>query len=294
MLSERSGSGRVIPTLGKPLGSLITRIEAEFPGRLLIGPVDHARWRSDLESEGLCWECLGSRDSTIRSEKPGTSIDSTALRRGVRVYQMAYSPTNQLAGSSTPGDDRGLLDLGRDFLSTLLDLAPAPAHEGPRPILDLAHLNPTAMSDVLTWFEADSDRASRVPLVYSHGGIAQEDSAPARLLQIEPLRRLRALGGVVGLTPAPPFHHSSEEFRAGLERVATFPGPSGPGFGGVAIGSDILGVEQLLPDLPNVEALIGWLGRTFDPLDAGRIVHDSARRLIEQAIGCDPSHPVAV
>ena len=47
-----------------------------------------------------------------------------------------------LAGSSAPGDDRGLLDLGRRFLERLAEHSD-PDH-GPRPIVDLAHLNPSA------------------------------------------------------------------------------------------------------------------------------------------------------
>ena len=41
------------------LGALITRIEAEFPGRLLIGPDDFRRWQED--ADGLCWGIIGSR-----------------------------------------------------------------------------------------------------------------------------------------------------------------------------------------------------------------------------------------
>src|SRR4051794_17599820 len=39
------------------LGALLARVEAEFPGRLLIGPEDVARWLDD--PGGLCWALIG-------------------------------------------------------------------------------------------------------------------------------------------------------------------------------------------------------------------------------------------
>ena len=100
------------------LGSLIARIEAEFPGRLLIGPDDFARWRDD--PEGLCWGVIGVEgfDALIRTP---ADLDRLArlFERGVRVFQPVYTATSLLAGSASSGDDRGLTDLGRAFLDTL-------------------------------------------------------------------------------------------------------------------------------------------------------------------------------
>src|SRR5262249_34838880 len=41
------------PDPWRAFGDLIARDEAEFAGRLLIGPEDHARWVD--EPDGLCW-----------------------------------------------------------------------------------------------------------------------------------------------------------------------------------------------------------------------------------------------
>ena len=41
----------------RSLGELIARVEAEFSGRILIGPDDAARWRDD--SDGLTWAVIG-------------------------------------------------------------------------------------------------------------------------------------------------------------------------------------------------------------------------------------------
>ena len=49
-------------------------------------------------------------------------------------------------------DARGLTDLGRAFLQVLGDLTDADASGGPRPLFDLAHLNPIAASCWVTRF----------------------------------------------------------------------------------------------------------------------------------------------
>src|SRR3954454_24537588 len=51
----------------RALGELITRLEAEFAGRLLIGPEDHARWLDDRG--GMAWGVLGIEgfDALVRA-----------------------------------------------------------------------------------------------------------------------------------------------------------------------------------------------------------------------------------
>src|SRR5512135_515613 len=151
------------------LGALLTRIEAEFPGRLLIGPADVARWHDD--PEGLCWGLIGIEGFDALVRGPGDLDRLPRLfERGARLFQPSYGPTGVLAGSSAEGDDRGLTDLGRAFLETLADLADDDG--GARPLLDLAHLNPKAAGAVLSWFEADAGRSRRLLPVYSHGTTA--------------------------------------------------------------------------------------------------------------------------
>jgi membrane dipeptidase len=87
------------------LGELIVRLEAEFPGRLLLGPDDCARWRQD--ADGLCWGVIGVEgfDALVRSAADLDRLPGL-FDRGVRVFQPLYTPDNALGGSSTAGDDR--------------------------------------------------------------------------------------------------------------------------------------------------------------------------------------------
>ena len=198
---------------------LITRIEAEFPGRLLIGPDDFDRWQDDRE--GLAWGLIGIEgfDALIRSADDLARLPRL-FERGVRLFQPVYNSTSLLGGSSSPGDDRGLTDLGRGFLETLLSLGP---DIGPRPIFDFAHLNQSAASDALHWFEADALRPRRVLPVYSHGTLAHASFNAPRAFAIENLVRLRALGGIFGLSVSPPFFQSSEQIKAVIEVAASVP-----------------------------------------------------------------------
>src|SRR4051794_12085889 len=57
------------PDPWRALADLIARIEAEFAGRILMGPDDFARWRA--EPDGLTWAVIGIEgfDFLIRSEE---------------------------------------------------------------------------------------------------------------------------------------------------------------------------------------------------------------------------------
>lgn len=264
------------------LGALLTRIEAEFPGRLLIDRADLTRCLD--EPEGLCWGIIGVEgfDALVR-----TSDDLARLpglfTRGGRLFQPVYHADNNLAGSSTPGDERGLTDLGRSFLETLERIGAESA--GPKPLVDLAHLNPQSAGATLAWFEADGTRASRLIPVYSHGALAHPGFSTPRAITSENLQRLRALGGVVGFSVGPPFYSTADELKAGLEAAAAIPFRGRAGFEGLAIGTDFLGVDQTLPGLGNVPEVIDWLTSTFDPTTAAALVHGNAFALIERMLG---------
>src|SRR3954449_2799317 len=71
------------------LGQLITRIEAEFAGRLLIGADDHRRWQDD--PRGLCWGVIGVEgfDATVRTAGDLDGLPRL-FERGVRLFQPVY------------------------------------------------------------------------------------------------------------------------------------------------------------------------------------------------------------
>ncbi len=268
------------------LGTLIARIEAEFPGRLLIGPADVARWLDD--PDGLCWGLIGIAgfDALVRGPE---DLDRLAglYERGVRLYQPVQGPSSVLAGSSAAGDDRGLTDLGRAFLQTLVDLGPV----GPRPLLDLAHLGPKAAAEVLTWLEADAGRPRRVLPVYSHGALGPEGDATPCPLALDSLARLRALGGVIGFSAGPPYHATAEGLKGWIETAAAIPFQGRPGFEGLAVGTNFLGVDQTLPGLGHVAEVVAWLSSTFGPAEASALIQGNGRGLFVRARGAGPARP---
>jgi membrane dipeptidase len=266
----------------RALGSLITRIEAEFPGRLLLCPADLTRWRADPDS--LCWGVIGIEgfDALVRTAADLDRLPAL-FERGVRLFQPVYDRTSLLGGSARPDDTRGLTDLGRAFLETLTALAPGT--DGPRPIVDLAHLNPRSASDVLAWFEADPDRARRVIPVYSHGALVHEAFATPRAITRPNLERLRALGGVIGFCVGPPFYPSAEALKASIEEAASLPFQGRPGYEGIAIGTDFLGVNQTLPGLASAPEVVGWVLEAFAPEAAATLLQSNGMQLFERAAG---------
>lgn len=264
----------------RALGELLTRYEAEFPGRLLMGAEDLERWRRD--PEGLTWGVLGVEgfDALVRSTADLDRLPAL-FERGVRLFQPAYTADGLLAGSATPGDDRGLTDLGGAFLATLAGLAAGEG--GPRPIVDLAHLNPAALADVLAWFEEDADRVRHLIPVYSHGMLRDAAHESPRALTTESLRRLRGLGGYLGLTPA--FHDDADSFAAAIEAAAGVPFLGRAGFEGIAIGTDFLGIDRNPSGLGTAPEVVAWLAHRFPPDVARALIRDNGERLLERVVG---------
>ena len=113
---------------------------------------------------------LASQASTISSVIRQTWITWLAcFERGVRVIQLVETANSRLAGSAEPGDDRGLTELGRSCLSRIAGLPSNEAGES-RPIVDMAHLNPRSMTEVLEAVD-EAVRAGRLLLMYSHGAL---------------------------------------------------------------------------------------------------------------------------
>ena len=263
---------------------LMARIEAEFSGRLLIGLDDFDRWEDD--KNGLTWGIIGIEgfDATIRSTADLPRL-ATLFERGVRLFQPVYSATSALGGSSAPGDDRGLTPLGREFLDALFAAVPNPNGPSPQALLDLAHLNPLTSGEVLDWFEADPTRTDRLVPIYSHGAPAHDGFATPRALPLDHLRRLRALGGFVGVSVSPPFFTAAEEVEAAIRLIADIPFRGQPGMQGIGIGTDFLGINLTLPKLGDAEQVVDWVLSRFDKPTANALLHDNARRLLAQITG---------
>jgi len=269
---------------------MLARYEAEFAGRLLIGPEDLARFGSE-PADGLCWGMLGVAGLDFLVREPA-DLDwlSRSFERGVRVFQLVEGPDNLLGGSAGAGDERSLTELGRAVLDRLLEIAPSVGQVGGRPVVDVAGLNARTLAKVIDWAEQDRARAERMVLLSSHGplgGLAPEcmgmmaTTASAH----ENLRRFRDLGGVIGFSPGPPAAASAEALRETIEAIASIPFLGRAGYEGIGIGTNFLRLPALLPELRDVARLTAWLERTFGP-EAGRDLGErTARCLLARAAG---------
>ena len=238
---------------------MIARYEAEFCGRLLLGPDDVERWQAE-PPDGLCWGVLGIEGFDFLIREPGDLDHLPGLfERGVRVFQLVQSGSTALGGAAIAGDDRGLGDLGRAFLETLYALAPAAGETGPRPVVDLANLNGQTTADVLAWFEADGSRPERLILMRPAARSIPTIVTVIRDQVCTNLARLRALGGVIGLSVASSDFQTTEELKAGIERAAAIPFQGRPGYAGIGIGTSFPGLGQPIPGLENVSRIAEWL-----------------------------------
>jgi membrane dipeptidase len=287
---RRAGDWTQQPDAWKTLSEMIARYEAEFSGRLLIGPDDVTRWSAE-PPDGIGWGILGIEgfDALVRAPDDLDRLPGL-FRRGVRAFQLVETEASALGGAAVRGDDRGLTELGRAFLDRLDGVSRACGPSGPCPVVDLADLNSRATAEVLAWFESDRTRLHRLLLVRSHGTIETPHRAVVTGLSAENLQRFRALGGVVGLSPGLPFFDSPEEFRDGIEAIAAVPFRGLAGYMGIGIGTDFLNLEQSLPHLGNVSRLTEWLAANFPPDVAASLIRGNACTLLVHAAGDVPSY----
>jgi membrane dipeptidase len=263
------------------LHEMIVRYQAEFSGRILMGPDDADRWNQE-PADGLCWGLIGVQgfDFLIRTQDDLDRLPEL-FARGVRMFQPIETSRTSLGGSSEPGDDRGLTDIGRQFLERLAGLTPDHAASSPRPILDLAGMNSATVADVLGWLEADPARPGRVLVVVSHGPIGLPES-------IESVTRLRRLGGVIGLGVGSPSVNSTDDLTAQFRAIEAIPFQGGDGSGGIAIGTRFLGDSQPLAELNHVGLIIKWVRRHFDKPTADALLFGNGRELYLKAVGGKP------
>jgi membrane dipeptidase len=282
---RRAGDWTRQPDAWKTLGEMIARYEAEFSGRLLIGPDDVTRWNAE-PPDGIGWGILGVEGFDALVRQPADLDRLPGLfRRGVRVFQLVETEASALGGAAVRGDDRGLSELGRAFLDRLEGLSRSSGPSGPCPVVDLADLNFRTTDEILAWFESDPTRLDRLLLVRSHGTIETPRRAVVTGLSAENLPLFRALGGVVGLSPGLPFFDSPEGFRAGIEAIAAVPFRGLAGYTGIGMGTDFLNLEQTLPHIENVSRLTDWLAANFTTDVAASLIRGNACTLLAQAAG---------
>lgn len=272
------------------LDDLVTRYEAEFAGRLLIGPDDVARFGNE-PSESLCWGTLGIGGLDFLLRQPA-ELDrlERLFERGARVFQLVAGHDPVLGGSAEADEEHGLTELGLAVLNRLFEIAAAIERGGPRPVVDIAGLNGRTTSDVLNWLEEDPPRSDRLGLLSSdgpHTGLSPTCAGSGNLTGIaaENLRRFRQLGGVIGLSPGLPAVSSAGSLHEIIESIAAIPFLGKPGYEGIGIGTSYFRLTALAPELPNVARLIDWLVRTFGPETARSLAERTAWSVLARAAG---------
>jgi membrane dipeptidase len=239
----------------------------------------------------MCWGVIGVAgfDSLVREAGDLDRLPAL-FDRGVRVFQPIATSDGVLGGSATPGDDRGLTDLGRALLDRIAEMADR-SGGGPRPILDLAGMSAAAISDTLGWLDGRPETSGRPLIAVSHGAGPQEipldDSSPGD----RNLREIRSRGGLIGLTPGRPGCETTEDLRRRIEAIAAMPFEGRSGYEGIAIGSDLLGVDQFPAGLASARDILRWLRHAFDREAAEAVAIDNARRLLLRSVGDDPVSP---
>ena len=99
---RRAGDWTQQPDAWKTLGEMIARYEAEFSGRLLIGPDDVTRWSAE-PPDGIGWGILGIEgfDALVRASDDLDRLPGL-FRRGVRVFQLVETEASALGGAAVP------------------------------------------------------------------------------------------------------------------------------------------------------------------------------------------------
>ena len=96
---------------------------------------------------------------------------------------------------------------------------------------------------------------------------------------------LRAAGGLIGLTPGQPHQLIAEELRTAIDLAAAVPFEGRAGYEGIAIGTDFLGIDAILPHLGNVSEVKKWITRRFDRETAVMLIAANGRRTLLRAAG---------
>ena len=269
------------------LGLMIARYESEFTGRILYNADDVARWRS-WPADGLCWGVIGVAGFECLIRADGDLDRLPALfERGVRVFQPVATTGGVLGGSTGDGDDRGLTDLGRGFVARVAGLGRG-NETGPWPILDLAGMNGRTMAETLKWLDDEPGVSRGLLLTVSHGTAGYASLLDGSSVDGRNLGEFRARGGVIGLTPGQPGCETPDDLKRCIETIAALPYEGRPGYAGIAIGTDLLGLEQTAPGLGSAREIIRWLKRAFDARTAAELGEGNALRLLLRSTGIKP------
>jgi microsomal dipeptidase-like Zn-dependent dipeptidase len=269
------------------LGETLRLVEAEFSGRLLLGPGDVQRWRAEPKPP-LCWGMLAVEGlGQVLGGEADLDRIHRLFQRGVRAFALAGWETDGAGFWAANSSKIVLSDLGQRCLATLVELGPPAGEVGPCPLLDLAGLDQKAISAVLDWIEADPSRGGRLILFRSRGGWDPIDSDSERPIRCLPawMERVWRLGGVIGLTPGAAGLETPAQALQAILDVGPRSFQGRPGWECIGIGTSFPEVERPAPGLETAGRIAGWLQSALEPAAARAVAWGNARRLIERAAG---------
>lgn len=188
---------------------------------------------------------------------------------GYRMMSPTHFFDNAVAGSAHGVERGGLTELGRQAIRRMEELGI---------IVDVAHLSPAAMQDVL-------DMATR-PVVASHTGVKGTCEGP-RNLSDEQIRHVAATGGVIGIGfwQGAVCARSVDSIVAAIRYTADRVGPEH-----VALGSDFDGTVYTPFDATGMVLITeGLLDAGFSHGEVAAIMGGNVRRVLLETLPRDRS-----
>ncbi len=206
----------------------------------------------------------------------------TFYRLGLRAMGLAWNLRNDLADGGYEGrEGGGLSQFGKTVVKEMNRLGM---------VVDLAHLTPRAMLDVL--------QVSEQPVIHSHGGVKAVNPTHPRTLDDAMLEKIAANGGLFCATTVPqslaadPQDATLETFLDAIQHAARVMGADHVGLGAdfdvyqshlpYAIGSWTRGLEEA--DRWQ-EVTAGLLRRGFSEQDVRKIMGENLLRVYQQVVG---------
>jgi hypothetical protein len=171
-------------------------------------------------------------------------------------------------------------------LERLADIA-SQRPSGPRLVIDLADLAPESMLAVLDWSVSDRARVDRLIPIHTHGLGALLNTAEPGADVWDAVTKLIKLGGLIAIDPDGAAFSSADQLAATLRRLLELPTDAETGYAAIALCTNYLSLEEVVPGLDNVERLVRWLSRTFDSETAQRLVFGNGMGLVERMLGAE-------
>jgi microsomal dipeptidase-like Zn-dependent dipeptidase len=240
-------------------------LAAGSAGRLSV-----IRTAADLASFLAARERDRARSAGLLAIEGAQALDGTLagvdalFAAGVRMAGLAHFFDNPVAGSSAGAAQHGLTPLGREVVARMQVLGIA---------LDLAHVSPAAVTDVLA--------LATKPVVVSHTGVAATCPGPRNLTD-EQIRGVAETGGVIGIAyfEAAVCGTGVADIVRAMRHVRGLVGAEH-----LALGSDFDGAVTTAFDTTRLAAIVdGLLADGWSEAEIRGAMGENALRVLEQTL----------